>query len=114
MNAYLKKTPTRRQRAQAFRKLFVSGTFRAGLLVCIALFGVLYLFEVNAVSTQGFAISDLEDTITVLEQENRKLNVQIASYRSMDSIESRLADMGLVNADNIVYVTPVGTAVARR
>ncbi len=68
----------------------------------------------NTVSAQGFVMSDLEKRIIELERENKKLDVQIASYRSVQSIESRLGGVGLVAAGELRYVNPVGTSVARR
>jgi len=113
MNAYLKKKPTLREKRRAVQKWLVSTTFRSMLLVAIMVFGVLYLFKVNTVSSQGFVISDLQDTIVELERDNQRLDVQIASYRSMHSLETRLEGTDLVVATDLRYVTPVGTAVAR-
>lgn len=114
MNAYLKKKPTLRDNRLAVKRWFVSTTCRAMLLGCIALFGILYLFKVNAVSTQGFVINDLEGEIVELERENKRLGVQVASHRSMKSIEERLQGMEFVAVDDVTYITSVGTAVARR
>jgi len=113
MNAYLKKKPTLREKRLAVQKWLVSTTFRSILLGGIVVFGVLYLVKVNTVSTQGFVISDLESQVQDLERENQRLDVQIASYRSMHSLEARLSDTDLVVATDMEYVTPVGTAVAR-
>ena len=113
MNAYLKKKPTLREKRRAVQTWLVSTTFRSMLLVAIMVFGVLYLFKVNTVSSQGFVITDLQDQIVELERENQRLDVQIASYRSMNSLEARPEGTDLVVASDIVYVTPVGTAVAR-
>ena len=114
MNAYLKKKPTLREKRLSVQRWFVSTTCRGLLLGCIVVFGVLYLFKVNTVSTQGFVISDLEGQIIELERENKRLGVQIASHRSMKSVEERLQGMEFVAAGDMQYVTPVGTAVALR
>lgn len=114
MNAYLKKKPTLREKRLAVQRWLVGTTFRGLLLSCIIVFGILYLFKVNTVSTQGFVISDLERKIVDLGRENKKLDVEIASQRSMYSIEKRLDKMELVYVDNMIYVTPVGTTVALR
>ncbi len=114
MNAYLKQKPTLRQKKQALQKLIVSSSFRVGLIVMMILFGVLYVFQTNSVSTKGFEISDLERQIVELERENRKINVEIAEYRSMESIQNRITELNLVTVDSPEYLTPVGTAVALR
>ncbi|PIR76033.1 MAG: hypothetical protein COU32_04310 [Candidatus Magasanikbacteria bacterium CG10_big_fil_rev_8_21_14_0_10_42_10] len=113
MNAYLKKTPTLREKRLAVQHWLVSTTFRSMLLVAIVIFGVLYLFKINTVSTQGFVISDLQDQVTQLERENKRLDVEVASHRSMNSIEGRLSGTNLVAVGDMQYVTPVGTAFAR-
>ncbi|HBB38534.1 MAG TPA: hypothetical protein DEP63_04180 [Candidatus Magasanikbacteria bacterium] len=109
----MKKKPTLREKKLAVQRWLVSTTFRTMLLGAIVLFGVLYLFKVNTVSTQGFVISDLEVEIQELERENQRLDVQIASYRSMHSLEARLESTDLVAASDMQYLIPVGTAVAR-
>jgi len=92
----------------------VSATFRMGLVVFIVLFGFLYIWQTNSISTKGYELSDLEQQIKQLERENRKLDVHVAEYSSMQNIQERLGGMNLVSADNIEYVTLVGTAVAQR
>ncbi len=114
MNAYIKKKPTLREKRLAVQRWFVSTTCRALLLGCILVFGVLYLFKINTVSTQGFVISDLETKIEQLERDNKRLDVQVATNRSMKSIEERLQGMEFVAAGEMQYVHPVGTAVALR
>jgi len=114
MNAYLKKKPTLRDKRRAVQRWFLSTTCRTLLLVGVVVLSVLYLLKVNTVSTQGFVINDLENSIVELERENKKLDVQIASHRSMKSIEDRLKGMTLVAVEDMQYVTPVGTSVALR
>ncbi|PIT86405.1 MAG: hypothetical protein COU33_03360 [Candidatus Magasanikbacteria bacterium CG10_big_fil_rev_8_21_14_0_10_43_6] len=114
MNAYLKKKTTIRERKQKLVRFMVSATFRMGLVVFIVLFGFLYIWQTNSISTKGYELSDLEQQIKQLERENRKLDVHVAEYSSMQNIQERLGGMNLVSADNIEYVTLVGTAVAQR
>lgn len=92
----------------------VSASFRFCLVMFIVVFGFLYIWQTNAVSTKGYEISDLEQKIKELEQENRKLDVHIAEYSSMQSIQTRLASAHLVPAENVEYITLVGTEVAQR
>lgn len=92
----------------------VSASFRFGLIVFIVIFGFLYVWKTNSVSTKGYEISDLETHIKQLEQENRKLQVHIAEYSSMQSIQQRLAGADLVPTDHVEYVTLVGSTVAQR
>ena len=59
-------------------------------------------------------MSDLERAIASLERETRSLDVQIAQYISMESIQERLLGMNMVPVSEISYAAPAGTAVARR
>ncbi|PIZ95704.1 MAG: hypothetical protein COX81_00320 [Candidatus Magasanikbacteria bacterium CG_4_10_14_0_2_um_filter_37_12] len=114
MNAYLIQKPTLRQKKQAVQKWLVSRSFRAILIMLMVVFGVLYLFQTNAVSTKGFDISHLEKQIVELERETRKLDVKIAEYRSINSVQERLSTLNLVATNSVEYLTPVGTEVAFR
>lgn len=105
---------TQREKRIAIKKWMVSTWFRAGLIVAIIVFGVLYIIEMSSVSTKGFVISDLQKQLQTLEHETRALDVEISKYRSIKSIEERLQGMDLVYATQVDYVTPVGTVVARR
>ncbi len=114
MNAYLKRKTTLREKKQKLTHFMVSASFRFGLIMFIGAFGFLYIWQINSVSTKGYEISDLEQQIKQLEQENRKIDVHIAEYSSMQSIQARLANADLVPVDNVEYITLVGTAVAQR
>lgn len=70
--------------------------------------------QTNAFSTKGYEINEIEGQIQALEQENQKLEFEIANHRSMQSIQSRLPSLDLVATDNVKYVTLTGSAVARR
>ncbi len=105
---------TRREKKLAMKRMFLSGSFRAGLIVFIVFFGISYVLQTTAVSTKGYIISDLERTVRDLKHETKQLEVDIAGYTSMQSIQARLSEIDLVVADSVDYITPVGTAVARR
>lgn len=96
------------------RKVMVSTTFRAMLAVFVVLFGFMYVWQTNTVSTKGYVISDLERQIQELEQETRRLEVDIAKHTSMRSIQDRLSEVDLVAAHTVEYVSVMGTAVAKR
>lgn len=102
------------QKRLAIKKLIVSTACRAVLACFVVVFGVMYVIQTSAISTTGYDMRDLERKITELERENQKAEYEIAKYRSMDSIQTRLAKMDMVAAGDIQYVALVGTAVARR
>lgn len=114
MSPYLKRQSTLRQRKMAIRKWMFSSACRATLLIFLAIFGVLYLLRTSAVATNGYEINNLEKQVNALQEDNQKLELEIADNRSMKSIQERLNGMGLVVTDSMEYVTLISTAVARR
>jgi cell division protein FtsL len=111
---YIAKKQTRRQKRQAIRFWFWSASCRTALFAFVVVFGVMYVFQTNTLSTKGFEISELEQNIRTLQQETQKMDAKIASYRSMQSIQSRLQGMDLVAVDTVTYRTPTGNSVAKR
>ena len=105
---------TIREKKQAIKRMFLSTSFRIGLLGVIMVLLVLDVMQTAVISTKGYEISAYEKQILQLEQENRRLDVEISQYRSMSSIQERLESLGLVNTDAPEYVTLVGSTVARR
>ena len=57
MNAYSKKKQTLRQKKEAVRKVLVSTTFRSALCVLTIMFGFMYVWQTNTVSTKGYQIT---------------------------------------------------------
>jgi hypothetical protein len=114
MTKYKNKNQTMRQKRMAVKQLFLSVSFRAVLLVIIAGFGILYVVQTSSASTKGYEIRDLEGQIQSLEYETQRLEFEIATNRSMKSIQQRLASLNMVVADDIEYATLVGSAVALR
>ena len=114
MTKYQNQYKTMRERRIAIRQWLLSTSFRAVLVTVVALFGVMYVVQISSASTKGYEISDLNKQIQSLEQENQRLEFEVATHRSMKSIQERLQGTNLVVADDIQYVTLVGTAVAMR
>ena len=114
MTKYKNKNQTMREKRMAVRQWLVSTTFRGVLLTVIAVFGVMYVAQTSSASTKGYDMRDLEKQIQSLEHETQRLEFEIATHRSMQSIQTRLAGLNMVSADNVEYATLVGTAVAMR
>lgn len=114
MTSYKNKKQTMRERKLAMKQWLLSKTFRVGLIVVVATFGMVYVVQTSAMSTKGYDINTLQKIVRGLEQENQLLEVDIAQYRSMQYIQSQLQGMNLVAADTVTYITPAGTTVARR
>lgn len=114
MNSYLEKKQTLRQKKEVLNKLFLSTSFRLSLFTFILVFGVLYILKTTSVSTKGYVISDLEKQVATLEYENRKMDVQVAKYKSMQNLQARISDTDLVIVSNVEYLDIFESSVAKR
>lgn len=114
VDQYLCQQPTLRQKKHEARKWLLSATCRFAFGAFVVVFGILYVAQTNAFSTKGYEINEIEGQIQALEQENQKLEFEIATHGSMQSIQSRLPSLDLVAVDGVKYVTLTGSAVARR
>lgn len=83
----------------------------AGFMVA---FGILYIGQVNAAATKGYAIRDLERQNEDIRHEQERLEVEIARLRSLDSVTTREAFLGLRKIENVKYVSAASSAVALR
>lgn len=106
-------TSVRKKKSQLTR-LVGSRFLRGALSTAIILMSFFYVMQTNAASTKGYLMSDLENHIKTLEQENRRLEVEISKNQSMQSIQERLAQVNLVAIDRADYLNVAGTAVAQR
>ena len=94
---------------------FFSRTIKMLLLGLIVVTATFYLFEVNAISTSGYVTHDLEVKISRLQNDQQKLEAEVASYQSLAKITSRLDEVSMVPAQSISYVNVnPETAVAKR
>lgn len=71
---------------------------------CILAFGILYIGQVNAAATKGYAIRDLERQNERMRQDHERLEVEIARLRSLDSVTTREQFLGLVKVQNVEYI----------
>lgn len=108
------KKNTLRQKRLALQQLVLSNAFRFSLCVLVLGMGILYIVQLNTVSTKGFVIADLERNIHKLEKEQEDLSVKISTYRSMQSIEERLSNMQFTSVDSPIYIEVNDGAVVRR
>lgn len=101
-----------KERREALEAMSRSRGFRIGLLLLAAVFLVLDVFQTSVVSARGNEISDLQQRVRTLTQENERLDFEIAQHRSMASVQERLAAMNLVDSGTPQYVRLAGSAVA--
>lgn len=87
---------------------------RVFMMALTLAFGVLYVVQVNAASTKGFTVRDLEQANQDMKQENEKLAAEIDRLRSLASVSERETFLGLVKVDNVSYIKAGNAAVALR
>lgn len=62
---------------------------------CMIAFGALYVGQVNSAATKGYAIRELQERNVALRHERDRLEMQIARLRSVESVKTREAFLGL-------------------
>lgn len=103
-----------RQKRQAWQMMLLSTSFRFVLVFAVGLFGVLYIMQISNLSAKGYDIGDLQKQISLLGQENQRLEYEIANQRSMKNLEQRVKKLNLVAAGDMEYATLLSNEVAVR
>ena len=66
----------------------------------------------NALATKGFAVSESESKILLIEKQNRNLRVNIEEKSNLQGMSAQAEYRGFISASNIVFVpTPPTTAL---
>jgi len=94
---------------------WISGLgMRVGLVGCIFVFGLLYLFQTGNTAAAGYQISNLEKSNAELSDEIRSLEVQVANYSSLVYVKERLPEFNMVAVASVKKLSPVSAVVALR
>lgn len=72
-----------------------------------------YLFQVNDLAVKGYDIRDLENKISELEKENKKMQIREMELRSMYVIEKSAQEFNLVSPVNVTYAEVSSTVAIR-
>lgn len=74
------------------------------LLVSIIILAVIYLANLNILSTKGYKIRQLEQQIKKLELEQKHLEIESTSLQSINRIESEASKLNFVPSTNVTYI----------
>ncbi len=74
------------------------------MLVVLMACGVVYLFQINSLSTKGYQMHLLEKEIATLQTSNDKLEMQTIEARSLRTLQGKINTLGLVSANDPVYL----------
>lgn len=81
---------------------------------CMLACGTLYVGQVNAAATKGYQIRELQQRNVTLRHERDRLDMQIAKLRSVESVKSREAFLGLQPVGPTAFVQARTDIVAVR
>jgi cell division protein FtsL len=109
-----KKIQRFKRRFHRFSKIADSVALKSILVVFVVVIGVGYIGKINNTSTKGYVIQDLEERVKELQKENQRLSVEAAEHSSMQNVKKRVDQIGMEQAEDVQYLTPVGSVVARR
>lgn len=82
-------------------------TFAVLMTVCLA-----YIIQVNGTASKGYQIRDLENSIHQLTVSNQQTELEIHQAQSLENIQHSVKMIGMVPADQAVYVDARGGSVA--
>jgi len=84
--------------------------FTGVVLIGLAIFN---LVGTNVLSTQGFAVSEVETKTMSLEKENHQLSVKIEEATTLGSLQKFAEDRGFIRSKSIVFVPATSTFASR-
>ncbi len=81
---------------------------------CMLAFSTLYIAQVNASATKGYAVRELKEKNGELRHERDRLDIRIARLRSVDSVTARQSFLGLKKIERVTFVKIGSDVVAVR
>jgi Tfp pilus assembly protein PilO len=78
---------------------------RLSLLLVTVVVLMVYILQMSASSIKGYQIQQWENKTKELSLQQEQLNIEIANLGSMNNLEKRLAEISMVPASNIKYVS---------
>lgn len=80
--------------------------FRVNLVLfsLILISGLVYIFSINAMATQGFRTKKLTSDLANLETQHKKLELQNSTLQSVATIQEDTSHLNFVPASNITYL----------
>ena len=75
--------------------------------------GVGYLVQVNGAVAKGYAIREMETKISQLQAQGSELKLSALELESMQNVQAKVDQLGMVAVGDLDYLTPTPVAVAR-
>jgi len=113
-NHHFPELNTRRQKIAFILSLFAPTKLAVVMVVLTVVVGFTYLTQTNLVATKGYEIKELDEKLTVLQDQNRQLNLNYIELQSMAKVIEEAENLNLVASNNVDVITPLGSSVALR
>ena len=72
--------------------------------ILIIIFLVFYIFQVNALISEGYQIQNYQKKIEKLTSENKILEINSFKMNSLENIENKIQNLGFQKTDKIYYI----------
>jgi len=73
-----------------------------------------YLFQINTIAAKGFEIKELEQQISVAQEEIETLQLKAIELKSMSGLDEKVKDLGMIEVDKITYFDTTDQFVVRK
>lgn len=80
------------------------------LALVLLVFGIVYLVQVNTISTKGYDIKKLQQKLSDLKETNKRLELEVSSTKAIQNLETTVKSLNLVPSGAIKYVNQSGYA----
>ena len=74
------------------------------LMFALFTLGIIYLMQVNSLSTKGYEIKKLEQRLVELKEANGRLELESRSLKAVETIQSEAKLLNLVPSGGVNYV----------
>jgi len=74
------------------------------ILAMVLLLGLVYLWQINNLVRQGYTLRNFQGEIKLLQEENRKLQLDISQSQSLPKLQEAVKDFGLVLVSNVSHI----------
>jgi len=83
------------------------------ILAAICLVGFLYLAKINNMATKGFKMKELEEKQSVLRENIKKIELQIADLQSMQRLEERISGLNMASVAKVQYISSASSVAVK-
>src|SRR4030042_6410861 len=74
------------------------------ILAMVLILGLVYLWQINNLVRQGYTLRNFQGEIKLLQEENRKLQLDISQSQSLPKLQEAVKDFGLVLVSNVSHI----------